>query len=56
MSRDDGITGSVKIWFHDMLQEMWHRDLNLRGNKGLDRFTLRGRCKVDGQWDFLPLR
>ena len=23
---------------------------NLRGNKGLDRFTLRGRSKVDGQW------
>ena len=23
---------------------------NLRGNKGLDRFTLRGRNKVDGQW------
>lgn len=25
---------------------------NLRGNKRLDRFTLRGRCKVDGQWKF----
>ncbi|MDA3877229.1 MAG: IS1182 family transposase [Halothiobacillus sp.] len=23
---------------------------NLRGNKGLNRFTLRGRSKVDGQW------
>ena len=23
---------------------------NLRNNKGLDRFTLRGRTKVDGQW------
>jgi Transposase DDE domain len=23
---------------------------NLRGNKHLDRFTLRGRRKVDGQW------
>ena len=23
---------------------------NLRGNKRLDRFTLRGRSKVDGQW------
>lgn len=23
---------------------------NLRGNKGLNRFTLRGRMKVDGQW------
>ena len=23
---------------------------NLRSNKGLDRFTLRGRTKVDGQW------
>ena len=23
---------------------------NLRGNKRLDRFTLRGRNKVDGQW------
>lgn len=23
---------------------------NLRHNKGLDRFTLRGREKVDGQW------
>ena len=23
---------------------------NLRGNKRLDRFTLRGRGKVDGQW------
>ena len=23
---------------------------NLRGNKGLDRFTLRVRRKVDGQW------
>ena len=23
---------------------------NLRHNKGLDRFTLRGRQKVDGQW------
>ncbi len=23
---------------------------NTRNNKGLDRFTLRGRAKVDGQW------
>ena len=23
---------------------------NLRGNKKLNRFTLRGRGKVDGQW------
>ena len=23
---------------------------NLRANKRLDRFTLRGRAKVDGQW------
>ena len=23
---------------------------NIRGNKRLDRFTLRGRNKVDGQW------
>jgi len=23
---------------------------NLRNNKGLDRFTLRGRRKVDTQW------
>jgi len=23
---------------------------NLRHNKGLDRFSLRGRTKVDGQW------
>ena len=23
---------------------------NLRNNKRLDRFTLRGRTKVDGQW------
>ena len=23
---------------------------NLRSNKGLNRFTLRGRQKVDGQW------
>lgn len=23
---------------------------NVRGNKRLDRFTLRGRKKVDGQW------
>ncbi|WP_374339739.1 transposase [Methyloversatilis sp.] len=23
---------------------------NLRHNKRLDRFTLRGRTKVDGQW------
>ena len=23
---------------------------NLRGNKQLNRFTLRGRSKVDGQW------
>ena len=23
---------------------------NVRYNKGLDRFTLRGRTKVDGQW------
>jgi hypothetical protein len=23
---------------------------NLRANKGLNRFTLRGRQKVDGQW------
>ena len=23
---------------------------NLRSNKGLNRFTLRGQAKVDGQW------
>ena len=23
---------------------------DLRGNRRLDRFTLRGQCKVDGQW------
>jgi len=28
---------------------------NLRGNKGLDRFTLRGRSKVDGQWKLYSL-
>jgi hypothetical protein len=28
---------------------------NLRHNKGLDRFTLRGRAKVDGQWKLLCL-
>jgi len=28
---------------------------NLRGNKGLDRFTLRGRDKVDGQWKLYSL-
>ena len=28
---------------------------NLRGNKGLDRFTLRGRKKVDGQWKLYSL-
>jgi hypothetical protein len=28
---------------------------NLRGNKRLDRFTLRGRKKVDGQWKLYSL-
>ena len=28
---------------------------NLRFNKGLDRFTLRGRAKVDGQWKLFCL-
>ena len=28
---------------------------NLRYNKGLDRFTLRGRAKVDGQWTLFCL-
>jgi transposase len=28
---------------------------NLRANKGLDRFTLRGRTKVDGQWKLFCL-
>jgi transposase len=28
---------------------------NLRTNKGLDRFTLRGRAKVDGQWKLFCL-
>jgi transposase len=28
---------------------------NLRYNKGLDRFTLRGRTKVDGQWQLFCL-
>jgi hypothetical protein len=28
---------------------------NLRHNKGLDRFTLRGRGKVDGQWQLFCL-
>ena len=28
---------------------------NLRYNKGLDRVTLRGRAKVDGQWRLLCL-
>jgi transposase len=28
---------------------------NLRHNKGLDRFTLRGRTKVDGQWKLFCL-
>jgi transposase len=28
---------------------------NLRANKGLDRFTLRGRGKVDGQWKLFCL-
>ena len=28
---------------------------NLRGNKGLDRFTLPGRSKVDGQWKLYRL-
>jgi hypothetical protein len=28
---------------------------NLRHNKGLDRFTLRGRHKVDGQWKLFCL-
>ena len=28
---------------------------NLRYNKGLDRFTLRGRTKVDGQWKLFCL-
>ena len=28
---------------------------NVRYNKGLDRFTLRGRRKVDGQWKLFCL-
>ena len=28
---------------------------NLRHNKGLDRFTLRGRAKVDAQWKLFCL-
>jgi hypothetical protein len=28
---------------------------NLRHNKRLDRFTLRGRTKVDGQWNLYCL-
>ena len=28
---------------------------NLRYNKGLDRFTLRGKPKVDGQWKLFCL-
>jgi hypothetical protein len=28
---------------------------NVRYNKGLDRFTLRGRTKVDGQWKLFCL-
>jgi len=28
---------------------------NMRYNKGLDRFTLRGRTKVDGQWKLFCL-
>lgn len=28
---------------------------NLRHNKGLDRFTLRGQIKVDGQWKLFAL-
>ena len=28
---------------------------NLRYNKGLDRFTLRGRSKVDAQWKLFCL-
>jgi hypothetical protein len=28
---------------------------NLCANKGLDRFTLRGRAKVDGQWKLFCL-
>jgi hypothetical protein len=28
---------------------------NLRANKGLDRFTLRGRAEVDGQWKLFCL-
>ena len=28
---------------------------NLRYHKGLDRFTLRGRKKVDGQWKLFAL-
>jgi hypothetical protein len=28
---------------------------NLRGNKRLDRFTLRGQKKVDGQWKLYAL-
>jgi len=28
---------------------------NLCANKGLDRFTLRGREKVDGQWKLFCL-
>ncbi len=28
---------------------------NIRHNKGLDRFTLRGNAKVEGQWKFYGL-
>ena len=28
---------------------------NLRHNKGLNRFTLRGQRKVDGQWKLFAL-
>ena len=28
---------------------------NLRGNKPLNRFTLRGKAKVDGQWKLYRL-
>lgn len=28
---------------------------NIRHNKGLDRFTLRGQTKVDGQWKLFAL-
>ena len=28
---------------------------NIRHNKGLNRFTLRGQTKVDGQWKLFAL-